>query len=184
MKLALRNDPISLHTNLAYEGRFLETREYQDAISQALAVLELYPDNVGIHGDLAEAYEHAGQPDKAVQEFDKFLAGTEAGRSLRATCESLSYSQCKQQFNKLEANKALDDLNGKHQKGQYASPAQYAVAYLELGEKRKAIHWLELAYEHGCSVMLSLNLPEFDELRSETAFQELVAKVGLPRPVR
>ena len=45
-------------------------------------------------------------------------------------------------------------------------------------ERRKAIRWLRSAYQDGCSIMLSLALPEFDELRSEPAFQELVAKVG------
>jgi TolB-like protein/DNA-binding winged helix-turn-helix (wHTH) protein/Tfp pilus assembly protein PilF len=183
MKLALRSDPLSLRTNLTYEGRLLDARKYQDAISHALAVIELYPDNIVIHRQLAEAYEHTGRLDRARQEFEKFLAGNEAGRSLRTTCQSLNYSQCKQQFIKLEANTELDELKRKRQKGQYASPAEYAQAYLQLGEKRKAMHWLELAYEHGCSTMLSLNSPEFDELRSEIAFQELVAKVGLPRTV-
>jgi TolB-like protein/Tfp pilus assembly protein PilF len=183
MKLALRIDPLSLRTNLSYEGRLLEARHYQGAIGQALAVIELYPDNVLIHRMLAEAYEHAGMLDKATQEFDKFLAGDETGRLLRTTCRSLDYAQCKQQFTKLEANKNLDDLERKRQKGHYASPAEYARAYLQLGEKRKAIRWLELAHEHGCSIMLSLNLPQFDALRSEPAFQALVTKVGLPQPV-
>ena len=181
MRLALSIDPLSLQTNLAYEGRLLAARQYQDAVSHALAVIELYPDNVELRKDLAEAYEHTGRLDKARQEFDKFVAGTEAGRSLRTTCKSLNYSQCKQQFVKLEAKTTLDELETKRQKGQYTSPAEYAQAYLQLGEKGKAMHWLELAYEHGCSIMLDLNLPMFDELRSETAFQELVGKVGLPR---
>ena len=181
MKLALRSDPLSLQTNLAYVARLLDARQYQDAISHASTVIELYPDNIGIHRALAEAYEQTGKPDIARQEFDKFLVGSEAGRSLRTTCQSLNYSQCKQQFIKLEAKAALDELESKRQKGQYVSPAEYAQAYVKLGDKPKAMHWLELAYEHGCSIMLSLNLPEFDDLRSEPAFQQLVAKVGLPR---
>jgi len=184
MKLALRNDPLSLRTNLTYERRLLEARRYNDAIDHALAVIELYPDQIALHWDLAEAYEHIGKLDKAGQELDKFLAVDEAGRSLRTTCQTLSYSQCKQKFIKLEATAALDELERRRRKGQYASPAAYAEAYLQLGDKAKAMHWLELAYQHGCSIMLSLNLPEFDQLRSETGFQELVAKVGLPRAVQ
>jgi TolB-like protein/DNA-binding winged helix-turn-helix (wHTH) protein/Tfp pilus assembly protein PilF len=181
MKLALRSDPLSLQTNLTYEGRLLEARRYQDAIGHALAVIELYPDNLAIHRSLADAYEHTGKPDKARQEFEKYLAGTAAGRSLLTACQSLNYSQCKQQFLKLDAKAVLDELERKRRRGQYASAGEYAEAYLQLGKKREAIKWLELAYQHGCSIMLSLNLPEFDELRSETAFQQLVTKVGLPQ---
>jgi tetratricopeptide (TPR) repeat protein len=184
VSLALRNDPLSLRTNLTYVGHLLEARKYEGAIEQALEVIELYPENVAIHRVLAEAYEHAGKPDKAKQEFDKFLAGDDTGRSLSAPCQRLSYVQCEQQFSKIEAEKQLLDLEQKRKKGYYASPADFALAYLRLGDRRQAIRWLESAYEHRCSIVLSLALPQFDELRSEPAFQALAAKVGLPRPVQ
>jgi tetratricopeptide (TPR) repeat protein len=149
-----------------------------------LAVIELYPDHVVIHRMLAQGYEHTGKLDKAKQEFDKFLAGDESGRSLRAACQRLSYIECKQQFGKIEAKKGLIDLEQKRKEGYYTSPPDYAQAYLRLGDKRQAIRWLETAYEHRCSIMLPLALPQFDDLRSEPAFQELVAKVGLPRAVQ
>jgi TolB-like protein/DNA-binding winged helix-turn-helix (wHTH) protein len=184
MRLALRLDPLSLRMNLYYVGALQEARRYDLAIDQALAVIELYPDNVWIHRMLADSYEHTGRLDKAAQEFDKFLAGDETGRSLRAACQRFSYLQCKQQFGKIDASKKLTDLEQKRKKGYYASPADFAKAYLQLGQKPKAIRWLESAYEQRCSIMLSLGLPQFDELRSEPAFQELVAKVGLPQAVR
>jgi TolB-like protein/DNA-binding winged helix-turn-helix (wHTH) protein/tetratricopeptide (TPR) repeat protein len=184
MRLALRNDPFSLRTNMTYEAHLLGTRRYEGAIDQALAMIELYPDNVAIHRLLAEGYEHAGKLDEAKQEFDKFLAGDETGRSLPASCQRLGYIECKRQFDKIEAKKDLIDLEQKRKKGYYTSPADFAQAYLRLGDKRRAIQWLESAYEHRCSIMLSLALPQFDELRSEPAFQELVAKVGLPQAVQ
>lgn len=181
MSLALRNDPLSLRTNLTYVDHLLAVRKYEGAIEQALEVVELFPENVAIHRLLAEAYEHVGKPDKAKLEFDKFLTG---GRSLSAPCQRLSYLQCEQQFSKNEAAKQLLDLEQKRQKGYYASPALFALAYLRLGDRREAIRWLESAYEHRCSIVLSLALPQFDELRSEPAFQALAAKVGLPRAVQ
>jgi len=184
MRLALRNDPLSLRTNMTYEASLLEARRYEGAIDQALAVIELYPDNIVIHQLLAQGYEHTGSVDKAKQEFDKFLAGDETGRSVRASCQRLSYIECTQQFDKIEAKRELIDLGQKRNKGYYTSPADYAQAYLRLGDKRQAILWLETAYEHRCSIMLSLALPRFDELRSEPAFQALAAKVGLPRAVQ
>ncbi len=184
MDLALRNDPLSLRTNLFYVGHLLQARKYEGAIKQGSEMVELYPENVAIHRLLAEAYEHAGKPDKAKQEFDKFLGGDERGRSLRASCERLSYLQCKGQFIKIDAQKQLLDLEQKRKNGNYASPADFALAYLRLGDRRQATRWLESAYEHRCTIMLSLALPEFDELRSEPGFQVLVAKVGLPRTVQ
>src|SRR5262249_44128506 len=118
--LALRNDPLSLRTNLTYVGDLLEARKYEGAIEQALEVVELYPENVGIHRQLAEAYEHAGKPDQAKQELDKFLDRDETGRSLSAPCQRLSYLQCEHQFSKIEAGKQLLDLEQKGKKGYYA----------------------------------------------------------------
>lgn len=184
IKLALRNDPLSLRTNITYVGALQEARRYDLAIDPALAVIELYPDNVWIHRMLADSYERTGRLDKAGEEFDKFLARDETGRSLRAACQHLTYLQCKQQFGKIDGSKKLTDLEQKRKKGYYVSPADFAKVYLELGEKRKAISWLESAYEQRCSIILSLALPQFDELRAEPAFQELVARVGLPQAVQ
>ena len=184
MSSALRNDPLSLRTNLTYVGHLLQARKYEGAIEQALQVVELYPENVAIHRLLAEAYEHAGKPDKAKQEFDKFLAGDETGRSLSAPCQRLSYLQCEHQFSKIAAEKQLLDLEQKRKKGYYASPADFAQVYLRLEYRQQAIRWLESAYEQRCTIVLDLALPQFDELRSEPAFQALAAKVGLPRAVQ
>jgi tetratricopeptide (TPR) repeat protein len=184
MKLALRLDPLSLRTNITYENHLLEAKRYQEAVDHGLTLAKLYPENAAVHQLLATAYEQTGRLEMAGQEFDKFLAGNETGRSLRAACQRLSYPQCKQQFNKIEANKELIDLEQKHKKGHYTSPADFAQAYLQLGEKRKAIQWLESAYEDRCTIMLSLALPQFDEVRSEPAFQDLEAKVALLRAVQ
>jgi TolB-like protein/DNA-binding winged helix-turn-helix (wHTH) protein len=184
MKLALRLDPLSLRTNITYENHLLDAKHYQEAVDHGLTLAKLYPENAAVHELLATAYEQTGRLDMAGQEFDKFLAGNETGRSLRAACQRLSYPQCKQQFNKIEANKELIDLEQKHKKGYYTSPADFAQAYLQLGEKRKAIQWLESAYEDRCTIMLSLALPQFDEVRSEPAFQDLEAKVALLRAVQ
>lgn len=184
MKLALRLDPLSLRTNITYEQHLLDAKQYQEAVDHGLTLAKLYPENAGVHELLAKAYEHTGRFDEAGQEFDKFLEGNETGRSLGAACQRLSYPQCKDQVNKIRANKELIELEQKRQKGEYTSPADFAQAYLRLGEKRKAIQWLESAYEDRCTIMLSLALPQFDEIRSEPGFQELEAKVGRLRAVQ
>jgi len=181
MKLALRLDPLSLRANLAYESRLLDARRYEEAIGHGSTVVELYPENVAIHELLATAYEHSGRLDRAGQEFDKFLLGDELGRQFNRTCRQLPYLQCKRQFEKARARRQLDDLEQKRKRGDYVSPADFAQAYLQLGDRRKAIQWLQSAYQEGSAIMLSLALPKFDELHSEPAFRELVAKVGLPQ---
>jgi len=184
MGLALRNDPLSLRTNLTYVNDLLQARKYEGEIKQALEVVQLYPENVGIHRSLAEGYEHTGKLGKAKEEFDKFLAGGGTGNSPRVTCQRLSFLQCQQKFYKLDSEKWLLDVEQRRKNGYYVSPADYARIYLRLGDKRQAIRWLESAYEHRCTIVLDLTLPEFDELRSEPAFQALVTKVGLPRAVQ
>jgi Major intrinsic protein len=57
-----------------------------------------------------------------------------------------------------------------------------ASLYARLGERDKAIEYLQKAYENRDGGMLLLNSdPSFDAIRSDPRFQELVRRVGLQR---
>jgi hypothetical protein len=59
---------------------------------------------------------------------------------------------------------------------------EFTRAYLQIGDKEKAMHFLEAAFEEHSSRMLDLGLPEYDELRPDPRFQKLMVKIGLPQP--
>ena len=62
----------------------------------------------------------------------------------------------------------------------YVSDYTFALVHLALGEKEKAIAWLERAYEHraGPDIMFIKLDPMFDPLRGDPRFERLVAKVA------
>jgi TolB-like protein len=68
-------------------------------------------------------------------------------------------------------------------KNSYVSPFMIARLYADLGDKNSAFEWLDTAYrERDCLLLDLTTSPQFDSLRSEPRFAELVSKVGLPHP--
>jgi len=78
---------------------------------------------------------------------------------------------------KAEAEEILDQLKKERRPG-YVS---YAVAeiYEALGRKEEALGWLEKAYEERAPQMIGLK-SNFDTLSSDSRFQDLLRRVGLP----
>jgi len=67
-------------------------------------------------------------------------------------------------------------------KQRYVSPAASMVVYLGLGEKEKALEWLEKCYEDRDTQTWFLKVdPLYDSLRDEPRFQALLKKVGLDK---
>jgi hypothetical protein len=80
-----------------------------------------------------------------------------------------------------EAKQDVIDLNRKRRRGDYVPAVEFTLAYLQMGDKEKAMHLLEAAFEEHSSRMLDLGLPEYDELRPNPRFQKLIDRIGLPQ---
>jgi adenylate cyclase len=67
-------------------------------------------------------------------------------------------------------------------KQRYVTPAASMVVYLGLGEKEKALEWLEKSYadRDGRCSFLKVE-PIYDNLRTEPRFQALLKKLGLDK---
>jgi hypothetical protein len=67
-------------------------------------------------------------------------------------------------------------------KQRYVSPAASMVVYLGLGEKEKALEWLEKCYADQDTHCWFLKVdPLYDSLRNEPRFQAVLKKVGLDK---
>jgi hypothetical protein len=76
-----------------------------------------------------------------------------------------------------KALRELQHLNGPR----YISPLYFAAVYSGLGEKSKALDWLDKAYEERNDRLIYLGVdPISDPLRSEERFRDLLRRVGLP----
>jgi hypothetical protein len=61
------------------------------------------------------------------------------------------------------------------------SPFNLALIYGAVGDKTRALEWLEKANEQRSPSLKLLNLsPAFGNIRSEPRFMELVNRAGLP----
>jgi tetratricopeptide (TPR) repeat protein len=80
---------------------------------------------------------------------------------------------------KDEALKILERLDGLP-KDRYVGPLCRAMVWTGLGEKNKALEYLEKAYEEKESAMAFLKVwPILDSLRPEPRFQALLKKMNL-----
>jgi Flp pilus assembly protein TadD len=77
-----------------------------------------------------------------------------------------------------EAVKLLGDLKRRSNPG-YSNASEIAVIYAALGDRDQAMNWLEKGYEERFNPGVLLR-PGFDPLRSDSRFQNLVRRIGLP----
>jgi TolB-like protein/DNA-binding winged helix-turn-helix (wHTH) protein len=61
-----------------------------------------------------------------------------------------------------------------------ATPAMIAEVYVYLGDKEKAFTWLESAYTQRDGFLVSLRDPEWQPLKSDPRYSDLLRRVGLP----
>ena len=76
---------------------------------------------------------------------------------------------------------AIETLQNRR-KTRYSSPFMIARFYADLGDKEQAFQWLDTAYREHDFLLNGLRTEfQFDILRSDPRFAELVSKIGLPK---
>ena len=66
-------------------------------------------------------------------------------------------------------------------KREYIAPTGFARIYARLGNKTRALEWLEKAYRERDTFLVNLKVdPDYDSLRSDPHFADLVRRIGLP----
>jgi hypothetical protein len=78
-----------------------------------------------------------------------------------------------------DAEKTLKELQTLSEK-QYVPASSVAMVYAALGDRAKALDWLEKAHgEHDFSIAQIGVAPWFKDLRNEPRFQALLKRIGL-----
>jgi TolB-like protein/Tfp pilus assembly protein PilF len=173
-KKALELDPLNtfLNTDLAF---FLYwARRYDDAITQIRKTLELDTNNGFAHSVLGWCLIWKGSKADARAEFQRATTLDD----LPWYVGSLGYA-CAVSGDRAKAEQILRDLE-ELARQRYVSPANRASVYLGLGEKDKAMDWLEKAYEDRDPIFWWINGDQlYDSVRSEPRFQALLKKARL-----
>ena len=173
-KIALELDPLSLPLNGNVARALYIAGRYDEAIKLAEKNLELAPDFFFTHWVLGVSYRQSGNLEKALFHLSKTVSvsGIFAMKGDLGVALAMAGKEA-------EARELLAELEAES-KTRYVSPQWPAVIYAALGEKETALRYLARAWDVRAIQLLWLAVdPNFDPLRSEPEFIQLLNKSGL-----
>jgi len=174
---ALELDPLSLIINRNYGDCLVDARRLDEAIEQYRKTLEIDPNFATAHYFLGRAYEAKGSYDQAVAEYvmSAEVSGFHAD-DLAKMREAYAKGGWKA-YLQTSLNQILD-----RSKESYTPPFILAGIYARLGQKDAAFAYLEKGLqEHDFRITLVRVAFEFDSLRSDPRYADLVKRIGLPQ---
>jgi tetratricopeptide (TPR) repeat protein len=168
-------DPLSPLANTAVGERLRYARQYDDAIEALKKTLEQDKTYPNVHLILGHVYAAKGQYADAIaayQEAIRLGGDTPVAQIYLAAA-------CAQGGQRERAQAILKRLQTSNE---YVSPAQLAVLHAALAEREQAFASLEKAYSaHDLQLQFLGVDPNYDSLRSDPRFSDLLRRVGLPQ---
>jgi DNA-binding winged helix-turn-helix (wHTH) protein/TolB-like protein/TolA-binding protein len=171
---ALELDPLSVGIKTYAGITFYFARQYDRAIEQYQSALEMGQNFASAHYWLGQAYQQKGMYGEAIEEFQKARQLGDATSTVAALgrCYAVSGETG-------EARKILEELKEASNRS-HISAASLALIYTGLGDKDQAFQWLQRAYVERDPWLIYLKVdPNYDHLRSDPRFSDLLRRVGL-----
>ncbi len=171
-KKAIELDPLNSFFQSALAYYLYHARRYDDAMVQVRKTLELDPTSTLAHNLLGRCLLGKGDTAGAIAEFQQSKINITGAwyQGLLGYAYAISGDRPK-------AEQILRELEAQA-KRQYVNSSAFAAIYLGLGEKEKALDWLDKAYENQESACWLLKVdPIYDSMRNEPRFRALVQKV-------
>lgn len=175
-KKALDLDPLNPFLNSTPGWILYFAHRYDEAISALRSSMELFPNNAFSHSALGWCLIQKGKMAEAKAELQKAVQLDDLPWYIGAVGYADAVSG-----ERVQAGQILHHLDELAQR-RYVTPNAYFLVYLGLGEKEKALDWLEKCYRDQDGACWSLKIDQlYDGLRNEPRFQALVKKVGLDK---
>jgi tetratricopeptide (TPR) repeat protein len=172
---ALKLEPLSpaCHAMAGFPLYFM--RHYDDAIEKYKKAIELESSST-FHWYLGNAYLHKNMYEEAIGEFEEANKLSDQ-KWLSELC--LAYSSAGKRAKALEVLKQMQEF----EKDGFVNPADFAIAYVGLGDQENALKYLQKSIEtRECVSFPQLRLdPIFDAIRTDPRFQEIIRKMNLPQ---
>ena len=173
--IALELDPLNPIVSGSIARGFCHAGRFDDAIQLSVKALDLAPDFFFTHLVLGLAYLGKNRIDDAIRHLrtaadtsDMLVVSSFLGFALARTGRT------------EEARKILGDF-AEEARHKYVSPLCFCAVYAGLGEIDNALDWLERAWEDRSIPLMWLKTESiFNDLRSESRFQRVYEKTGLP----
>lgn len=177
-------DPLSPRAHCAASEEYLFARRFDDAIAAAEKSLEISSNFAYALVCRAYAYVEMKKFDSAIADFLE----AERQYGARAIMGRLGHAYAVS-GRKSEATKILEELTSESKRIPPKSPFippppdtafDMGLVYLGLGDKAKAIQWLDKATEEKTAEVIHFKCePIYDGVRNEPGFRALINKIGL-----
>ncbi len=175
VRRAVELDPLSMIILTDMGKDLYLARRYDEAIDQYKKSLQVDANFAIAHKGLAEVYVQKGMNDEAVAEIEKAIKLS--GRRSIFILDDLGYIYARA-GKRDDAMKMLEDLD-RIAADEYVPAYCRVVFYAALGDKEKALTWLEKAYEERSFLVYLKVDPAFDTIRKEKRFVTIQEKMGL-----
>jgi DNA-binding winged helix-turn-helix (wHTH) protein/tetratricopeptide (TPR) repeat protein len=174
-KEAQLRDPLSGPTNAGLAWTYWAAGQYEKALQQALIATELAPHSMFARVTAGVAYEQNGMYHDSIAEFQEGI--DRHGGSMFLGFQGHAFACSGDEASARNNVRKLQNLS----KEQYVAPSHLAMTFAGLEEKDLAIQSLQRAYENRDSFLVFTRmLPQFDNLRSDSRFQDLLQRMNFP----
>jgi tetratricopeptide (TPR) repeat protein len=174
-KKALAIDPLSVVIQTDVVRLFYFSRDYDRALKEHQSALDMDPSFGPTHLWLADVCAQKGMFEQAIAELKEgSRLSSDSAFALARLGHGYAIAGQRDQARAVLAQ--LDSLS----KQKYVSPYDMAILHMGLQENNQAFQWLQKALEERSIWMGYLNVePQFDPLRSDPRFDELLRSVNL-----
>jgi len=174
LRLAQELDPLSLQA-IESEGQvFFAAHDFENAIAASRKSLDIDPNYAAAHLNLSDDYFAKGMCEQAMLEAATYM-GLMGYKDIEADAKKIyANSGCKGWL------LARIRVEGDATKMEFYYPYQVAQDYARLGDKEKALYWLDRCYNEGVGMNYVKVDPTFDSLHSDARFADLVKRMGFP----
>ena len=174
IRIAQELDPFSLLINMRIAMFLYRARQYDRALEQCRKTLELDGSYPRAHYVLALIYEQKGMNSEAIAEIQRAI--TVLGRTDDNLAQlGVAYALA---ANRREAMKILNEMK-ELSKQRYVHPESIALVYASLEDRDQAFEWLDRSFQPGDSHNGLKVDPQWDSLRSDARFANVLRRVGL-----
>ena len=177
MDRLIQLDPLSAYANVIFSFSEISSRRFSEAVEHARRGVELDPKSYLALWSLSVSLEHDGQHEEALEVVERALAmsGRHSWALMTLASNYAAWNRPDQAcavLREFEARSARE----------YMQPAMLAAAAASIGETDRAIAFAQQALDDRdpLFVMLARSWPEYDSLRPDPRFQDIVSQLNLP----
>jgi eukaryotic-like serine/threonine-protein kinase len=170
---ALELDPLSANFSSNLAEHYFYARQIDQAVAQYHKTIRMNPKLANPHAGLARVYELQRRFDESLAELNRAIELSKRSPKLIALLGHINASAGR----KDETLRLLRELE-RMSLGVEVSPADFALIYLGLDDKERALTWLRKAAAEAEPALLYLKVdPAYDGLRSDRRFKNLLKRI-------